>query len=410
MLEQRHARVTTGPASPDVVVGRQAIYAAAGAVFGYELLFRSGPEALTASRGGAAATSQVIVSAFTAFDFDELTGGLPGFVNLTDDFLRGDLPVPLHPGRVVLEVLETVNVDDRVVEGVAALAAAGYAIALDDFVPGSEHERLLPVASYVKIDFLGLDAAGRAIIKSLRERYPHLRFVAERLETPGDVAEGRALGYELFQGYALDRPVVASTRTLSASRMRCIQLLGEFMATESDIAAIVTHVSADPALSYRLLRAANCAWNGSARRVATVHGAVMLLGISKVRDWVMLMLVGDLTLAGDERMADALIRAQLCRLVAERSGQPGDEAFVVGLLSSVAEMIGQPVAALSEQLPLSDATRAALVDGSGPLGASFSAVNAYLHGAPLPSESGDMVTPYLQAVRWATETIRRIGD
>ncbi|MFB9451564.1 HDOD domain-containing protein [Dactylosporangium vinaceum] len=409
MLEHLRAQMIEA-ASPDVVVGRQAIYDTAGAVAGYELLFRSGPEAVAANRSGAAATSQVIVSAFTAFDFDELTGGLPGFVNLTDDFLRGDLPVPLVPGRVVLEVLETVNVDDRVVEGVAALAAAGYAIALDDFVPGSEHERLLAVSSYVKIDFLGLDAGGRAIIMSLRERYPHLRFVAERLETPQDIAEARELGYELFQGYALDRPVVASTRTLSASRMRCIQLLGEFMATESDVSAIVAHVSADPALSYRLLRAANCAWNGSARRVATVHGAVMLLGIAQVRDWVMLMLVGDLTLAGDERMADALIQAQLCRLVAERSGLPGDEAFVVGMLSSVAEMIGQPVKVLSEQLPLSDATREALVDGAGPLGAPFCAVTAYLHGVPPAADAGDLVTPYLQAVRWATETVRRIGD
>ncbi|WP_433220070.1 EAL and HDOD domain-containing protein [Dactylosporangium sp. CS-047395] len=405
-----HARTTTEPVSPDVVVGRQAIYDTAGAVFGYELLFRSGPEAVEASRSGAAATSQVIVSAFTAFDFDELTGGLPGFVNLTDDFLRGDLPVPLVPGRVVLEVLETVQVDDRVVDGVGALAAAGYAIALDDFVPGSEHERLLPVASYVKIDFLGLDAGGRAIIRSLRERHPHLRFVAERLETEPDIAEARGLGYELFQGYALDRPVVASTRSLSASRMRCIQLLGEFMEAESDVPAIVAHVSADPALSYRLLRAANCAWNGSARTVSTVHGAVMLLGIAQVRDWVMLMLVGDLTLAGDERMADALIRAQLCRLVAEQAGQPGDEAFVVGLLSSVAELIGQAPAVLSQQLPLSDATRSALADGSGPLGPTYSAVNAYLHGTPPPVSAGDLVTPYLQAVRWATETVRRIGD
>ncbi|MEU7869034.1 hypothetical protein [Dactylosporangium sp. NPDC049140] len=49
MLEQQY----TGPIAPDVVVGRQAIHDTAGAVAGYELLFRSGPEALRADRNGA---------------------------------------------------------------------------------------------------------------------------------------------------------------------------------------------------------------------------------------------------------------------------------------------------------------------------------------------------------------------
>jgi c-di-GMP-related signal transduction protein len=55
----------------------------------------------------------------------------------------GELILPSGPENVVLEVLETITVDDEVVAGVAALVAAGYRIAIDDFVPGSGHERLL---------------------------------------------------------------------------------------------------------------------------------------------------------------------------------------------------------------------------------------------------------------------------
>ena len=105
-----------------VHIGRQAVYDRAGEVVGYELLFRGSADAFEASRRGAHATSQVIVNAFTEFGLEQLVGELPCFVNLTRDFLVGDLPVPFDPGLAVLEVLETVEVDDEVVVGVAALA------------------------------------------------------------------------------------------------------------------------------------------------------------------------------------------------------------------------------------------------------------------------------------------------
>jgi hypothetical protein len=72
-----------------------------------------------------------------------VAGDRPCFINLTHEFLVGELTLPFGPEQVVLEVPETVAVDDEVIAGIAALVEAGYRIALDDFVWGSSHERLL---------------------------------------------------------------------------------------------------------------------------------------------------------------------------------------------------------------------------------------------------------------------------
>jgi c-di-GMP-related signal transduction protein len=121
-------------------------------VVAYELLFRGSWDAVEAGRFDTYATSHVIVNAFTEFGIGEVAGDRPCFINLTHEFLVGELTLPFGPEQVVLEVLETVAVDDEVIAGITALVEAGYRIALDDFVWGSGHERLLPVASYVKPD------------------------------------------------------------------------------------------------------------------------------------------------------------------------------------------------------------------------------------------------------------------
>jgi c-di-GMP-related signal transduction protein len=194
------------PSYAAVHVGRQAVYDPSGTVHGYELLFRIDAEAEEATERGAYATSQVLVSAFTEIGLRTIAGDRPCFVNLTREFLVGDLPLPFGPEQVVLEVLETVTVDDEVVAGVRRLVDLGFAIALDDFVPGENQERLLPLATYVKIDILGADRARLARTVRLCRRHPQIRLIAERVETGDEVRVALDHGFDHLQGYALGRP------------------------------------------------------------------------------------------------------------------------------------------------------------------------------------------------------------
>ena len=187
-------------------MGRQPVYDRGGDVIGYELLFREGAHATTATRRNAYATSQVIIAAFTEFGLPELVGDRPCFVNLTREFLVGELPVPFDYNQTVLEVLETIHVDDEVVTGIRNLVDRGYTIALDDFVYTDHTALLLPLASFVKVDMLDADPSTLQDTVTRLRRHPHLTLVAERLETEQQLTYAADLGFDLFQGHVLGRP------------------------------------------------------------------------------------------------------------------------------------------------------------------------------------------------------------
>ena len=390
-----------------VHVARQPIYDRTGGIVGYELLFRETADTTVASRSNAYATSNVIITAFAEVGMDNLVGDRLCFVNLTREFVVGELDLPFDPGQAVLEVLETIFVDDEVVAGVIDLVARGYAVALDDFVWDSGHERLLPHASYVKLEVAGIDPVALAESVLRCRTYAHLTLVAERLEDDADHQRALDLGFDLFQGYVLARPQTTSTVGLSPSRLHRLRLMAALADETCDVQEVVALVSGDPAVSYRLLKITNSAAAGLNGKVSSVLDALVLLGLRRVRQWVTLMLVGDLAEAKEDLVAGALVRARLCRSVAHHLDLAAEAAFTVGLLSSVAEIIGEDTATLAQQMPLADDVAAALTTGAGPLGAVLAAVRRY-ENRDAPDGDPDLaVAPrdYLAALSWARQAM-----
>jgi EAL and modified HD-GYP domain-containing signal transduction protein len=390
-----------------VHVGRQPIFNRGGDVVAYELLFRGSWDAVEAGRFDTYATSHVIVNAFTEFGIGEVAGDRLCFINLTHEFLTGKLTLPFGPEQVVLEVLETVTIDDEVVAGITALVAAGYRIALDDFVWGSGHERLLGLASYVKLDLLDGDLSRLDEIMTACRRHPGLQIVAERLETDEQLAIADHYGMELRQGYALSRPQVLTAASLSPSRLRRLELLGALSSPEASLESILSIIATDPALSLRVLRASNSAAAAAASRISSVRQAVVMVGMAHIRQWAMLMVIDDVAEATEEQMITALARARLCENVARTIGAPPDAAFMAGIVSAVASLLGLTREAMAAHLPLTPEVSVALVDGSGQLGRVLSVVDAYESG-DLTDIAGttDLAAQYMDAMRWSTRAVQ----
>ena len=393
-----------------VHIGRQPIHDRGGAVVAYELLFRGGRGASVADQSDAYATTQVILNAFAEFGLEQIVGDRLCLLNMTREFLVGELPLPFEPDGVVLEVLETVEINDEVIAGVAALVRRGFRIALDDFVYGSGHERLLGLASYVKLDVLGVDP--RTIVTAVHEirRYPNVRLLAERIETRSQLDAALALGFDLFQGHIFARPQTLTAVSVNPSRMRRLELFTALTSADADLDAIVPIVTADPALSFRVLRATNSASNGLTRKVSSIREAVTVLGYERIRQWVVLLMASDVAATSPERLAGTLTRARLCQLIAEHIDVPADAAFTVGLLSGVAELLAEPIEELAPRLPVTKEIAAALVDGSGRLGTVLRLAQAYERSdlpalAEAPMSAPELARAYLSALGWSDDAI-----
>jgi EAL and modified HD-GYP domain-containing signal transduction protein len=386
-------------------VGRQAVYDRSGSVVAYELLFRDAPDAQRATARGTYATSQVIVAAFTEFGIRDLVGDKTCFVNLTREFLVGDLPLPFEPHQAGLEILADVEADDEVLAGVAVLDAKGHAIAVDAFLVGQNREALLPYASYAKIDLLAADPVDVQATVEVCRQYPRIKLVAQRLENDELLELARELGFELFQGNVLGRPHLVTTHVLSARRLDRLKLLIELSSDDVNLERAVAIIERDPAMAMRILQGVNAAANGLKREVSSVFEAVVLLGMVQIRRWATLMLAVDVSEGNDENLTEAVIRARMCQTLAERLGQPGHTAFTVGLLSAVRELLDVPAEELTDRLPLTAEVAAAILHGTGQLGEILAAVRAYESGSLVDMSGPNLAEHLLAAMRWSTATL-----
>jgi c-di-GMP-related signal transduction protein len=133
-------------------VARQPILNRDQQVFGYELLFRDGVENVFRATDAEAAARSTLDSSLL-MGFDVLCDGQKAFINCTRDLLLKDGITLLPAEQTVVEILESVVPDDLVTAACERLRAAGYRIALDDYVADDPRDRLTGVADFIKVDF-----------------------------------------------------------------------------------------------------------------------------------------------------------------------------------------------------------------------------------------------------------------
>ena len=142
------------PQSPEVFLGRQPILNQQGLVVAYELLFRASTgQAEVHITDDSHATMNVIAHAFCHFGSSTVVGESKAFINFNAQLLMSNVIEALPRDRVVIELLETVDIDDELIRRCRDLKAQGYRLALGDFSGYREaYEPLLEIVDIVKVD------------------------------------------------------------------------------------------------------------------------------------------------------------------------------------------------------------------------------------------------------------------
>lgn len=399
----------------NVALARQPILDRNQQLVAYELLFRRVGDTSATVSDDLSATAQVINSAFSDIGIAEVLGPYLGFVNVDSGFLHSEFVSLLPPDKVVLELLEDIDVGPEVVQRCADLRAQGYRLALDDF-DGARGDlgEVLALADIVKVD-LTLVKPGdlAALVAGLRHAGRLL--LAEKVETLEQFKHCHDLGFDLFQGYHFARPQMFSGRRASTAKLALLQLLSLAMG-DAETAALETEFKRHPHLSFNLMRMVNSAASGLRNQISSVPQAIVMLGRRRLQAWLQLLVYT----AGDSKASTPLLqmasgRGRLLELLAQRE-RPGDReyhdwSFMAGILSLMDVLLALQMPQIVAQLNLADAVRHALLARGGGIGRLLMLAERLEAGdqpgvdhllADVASVSrSDLVGVQLEAFQWA---------
>tara|TARA_R110001592_G_scaffold137324_1_gene355237 strand:+ start:22390 stop:23607 length:1218 start_codon:yes stop_codon:yes gene_type:complete len=348
----------------DILLARQPIYNTDKEVIGYELLFRENSNIPTVGIfDGNRATSRVLLSLFTESDISTITHGLPAFINFTSELIHN--PPLFDPKSMIIEVLEDICITEKIVSSLKKLKAKGYTLALDDYVMDEKYKPILEIVDIIKLELPEMD--DDVLVKTIQNLKKYdVKILAEKIETPELFNRCKELGCDMFQGYFLAKPEIIKGKKIAASKMAVLSLIAEIQSPVIDMNGLSKIISRDPALSYKLLKLINSAAFKRSNTIDSIHKAVTLLGLDKIKSWASLLALSKLDDKPESLHYIALVRALMCEKLAEFIQLDSKNRFyTVGLLSCLDAFFDQELTEIIKHISLDAAVNDALLSYKG---------------------------------------------
>ncbi|GAB2180232.1 EAL domain-containing protein [Denitratisoma sp. agr-D3] len=356
----------------EIFLGRQPILDRQNQLYAYELLFRTGRQNVARVEDDLVASASVISHAFADLGIEQALGPYKGFLNCDEALLLSDIPEILPPDKIVLEVLETVDITPAIVERCRDLKARGFTLALDDFVNYEDKFKpLLDQVDIVKVEILPYDPAALALTTAKLKQWP-VQMLAEKVDAREQAEYCHGLGFDLFQGYYFAHPSIVEGRKLGHSQLALMRLMGLVLEGE-ETDRLESALKQEPGLALNLIRLTNSVATGCRERVSSLRHAIAVLGRRQFQRWLQLMLYTNPS--GQKGISPLMMmaasRGRLMELLAghvSRQRDFGDQAFLVGIVSLVPALIGVAMEDILKSIHLAKEIQDALTGGQGRLG------------------------------------------
>jgi len=340
-------------------VARQPILDLQSRVHGYELLFWNGRDATIGKDSNL--TTRATLDNAVIIGLEELSRGLPAFVNCTAESLTEEWVRVLPPRMTVLELPSWPEPAPSLIAAAGKLKASGFRLALTDFIGRPECRPLVEMADYVKVNIAYVGAAERSnILRQLEGS--QVRAVAQSVETQEQYGQACKEGFELFQGYYFCRPEPLKHHKIPGNRLVHLEILEDLQNQPVDLQRMSQLVMCDASLTYRLLRLVNSPVCAMRQEITSIQSALMLVGEATFRRIAMLAIAGDFNAQQPpEILRMAFERARFCELAASYCGLNPSEQYLIGMVSLFPAMLRILMEDLVRLLPLREKAQEALL-------------------------------------------------
>lgn len=344
----------------EVFVAKQPIFTKNQELFAYELLYRSNRVNTFPEINGDEATTEVIINSFLNIGIDELTNSKPCFINFTEKLLQLKLPTYFRPHEIVVEILETVEFNQEILDICKELKELGYRIALDDFILNKNNPfsyQIIQFADIIKVDFMQTTEEMRRPIEELGLK-SNIKLLAEKIETEYEFIAAKNRGYDYFQGYFFSKPIILATHDIPSYFHSYFEILTHLSQDEPNIDLITQLIEQNLSLSYKLLKLVNSQAFRPKHKINSIRQAIVLLGLIEIKKWIYILAFREHSKAkiglSNELISLSFTRAKMCEYFAFQKNKKleAPSYFMTGMFSLIDTLLGIPIEKILSDLPL----------------------------------------------------------
>jgi len=364
----------------NVYIGRQPVIDNDSNLCAYEVLYRDSNQESHIDSGRHASAS-VINSVLNKFGTRSLLGHRRAFVKVDEKFLMHDLIFTIPKEFFIFSILESVEMNERVVERIEQLYAKDYKLAINDMFLSKDtfqkYKVVFKELSYIKIKIdSSLNIGTKKMISEFSKN--DIIVVATKIEELKEYELAKSIHCDWFQGYFFSEPKIMENAKDEPSQMKILQLYN-LLLQDTNIDELTSEFENAHEITLQLLQFINSGAFHFRSRISSIHHILTLVGRIPLAQWLMLMIYSKSVSKNNETSPLMLMvkyRTELMENILKlikpdvKSNMLG-EAYFVGVLSLIDTVFGIELATLLEDMHISKEVEDALLNEKGLLGEIF---------------------------------------
>lgn len=336
-------------------VARQPIFDRDRNVWGYELLYRSNAEgAPVADADQVESPLNIAASLMNSPDFDFREAYC--LLEATESFIKDGHARALAQEKIVLQAPLATLTNDAIQKELLAVKDSGATLCLD-LGANSQFPAPLPDGiGIVAVPFTSIDQVTTDWLHSLHRNGAQL--LVTTIATQEEAKKACDYGADLLQGAFFQLPKTYSVKPFAVSTVNRLKILQLLESGERDVKKLAQAISADVSITLRLLKFVNSAAFSFIRTIDSVHQAIALVGMERLKNWLHLIIVSDMAPSNQTReIAHAsAVRAKFLELLALYSGKTeiADKMYLLGLFSLLEAILEKRYEDIFKELQLDE--------------------------------------------------------
>jgi EAL and modified HD-GYP domain-containing signal transduction protein len=348
-----------------ISIARQPVFDEKGQLWGYELFCVGSDEA---TRSGFPDHENVALSVASSAYIglqQILDREKKIIVNFNEKSMLDNLPYAFPPILAAVKVAEDIYTQPHVPEILKRLKSDGYLIAVGGFTGNPALGPLYGLADIIGTDVSPGQKDALGALLDMARPYTAAFLLAGQVEDPARFKMCKELGFTLFHGPFFKSPDKIAVRKLSSIEVSRFNLLHLIETEEPDLDQLAATIQGDVSISFRLLAYLNSTFFGLSQKIKSIHQAMLLLGWQKMKNWLRVILLTDMSQSKDapDLVLLSAQRGKFLEHIAREHdfwGFDPDSLNLLGIFSLLDALLGISMTEIVRYLPLEDRLKAAL--------------------------------------------------